>query len=115
MLTIKNIDKVIGMMCFGRDIYHISNHRNTIGEESYVFEFDAIEDGQFPNGFNKPQEIHLMRDADADGCYKVFVMGLQLATEDRVTDYNIKDKHGLLVTMSCCLSAAKTWWSLNNK
>ena len=48
MLTIKNIDKAIGMMCYGRDIYHIRTTTNTIGEQSYVFEFDAIQDGQVP-------------------------------------------------------------------
>ena len=60
MLTIKNIDKVINMMCYGRDIYHIRTTTNTIGEQAYVFEFDAIQDGQVPMGYNKPQQIHLV-------------------------------------------------------
>ena len=115
MLTIKNIDKAIGMMCYGRDIYHVSHHTNAMGEQSYVFEFDAIQDGQVPKGYNKPQEVHLIRHTDKDGCYKVFVMGLERATHDRVTDYNIIDKHALWVTISSCLERAKIWWSVNNK
>ena len=110
MLTIKNIDKAIGMMCYGRDIYHIRTTTNTIGEQSYVFEFDAIQDGQVPKGFNKPTEVHLIRHADKDGRYKVFVMGLAATTENTVTNYNIIDKHGLWVVVSSCLEKAKQFW-----
>ena len=60
MLTIKNIDKVINMTCYGRDIYHVRTTTNTIGEQAYVFEFDAIQDGQVPMGYNKPTEVHLI-------------------------------------------------------
>ena len=110
MLTIKNIDKAIGMMCYGRDIYHIRTTTNTIGEQAYVFEFDAIQDGQVPMGYNKPTEVHLIRHADKDGRYKVFVMGLAATTEATVTNDSIINKHGLWVVVSYCLERAKEFW-----
>ena len=113
MLTIKNIDKVIGMMCFGRDIYHVRNHRNVVGEESYVFEFDAIEDGQVPKGYNKPQEIHLVRN-EYDGAYRLFTMGLQMATEKKVVLSEIKSMTSLLVEISEVLRTTKNWWQYSN-
>lgn len=110
MLTIKNIDKAIGMFCYGREIYHITTFTNTIGEEAYVFEFDAIQDGKVPRGYNKATEVHLIRHADKDGRYKVFVMGLAARTEVTVTNYNIIDKYGLWVIVSSCLEKAKKFW-----
>jgi hypothetical protein len=116
MLTIKNIDKVINMMCYGRDIYHVSTTTNKVNEGAYVFEFDAIQDGQVPKGFNKPQEVHLVRHADEDGNYRLFLMGLQLATEIRVNQYMIKDKQQLILKISSVLAQAETWWlSINKK
>ncbi len=97
MLTIKNIDKVKYMMCYGRDIYHISNQTNAMGEQSYVFEFDAIGDAK---DYNKPQEVHLIRNADNDGNYRLFVMGLQLISETKVNQYTIKDKQQLVLKIS---------------
>ena len=114
MLTIKNIDKIINMMCYGRDIYHVRNDKNKTGQESYVFEFDAIQDGQVPKDYNKPIEVHLMRDADADGHYELFVMGLQMATRIKVKEGRIKDKQTLILDISQVLSNAKDWWDRSN-
>jgi len=113
MLEIKNIDKVINMTCYGRPIYHISNFRNKQGEESYVFEFDAIEDGQVPTGYNKPQQIHLVRN-EYDGAYRLFTMGLQMATEKKVVLSEIKSMTSLLVEISEVLRTTKNWWQYSN-
>jgi hypothetical protein len=109
MLIIKNIDKVMNMTCYGRQIYNISTHRNKIGEESYVFEFDAIEDGQVPTGYNKPKEIHLVRN-EYSGTYRLFCMGLQVATERRIDLSEIKCLTSLLVEISEVLRKTKYWW-----
>jgi len=114
MLTIKNIDKIINMMCYGRDIYHVRNFKNKTGEESYVFEFDAIEDGQVPKGWNREQQVHLMRNADADGYYKLFLMGLEMATKLKVKEGRIKDKQTLILDISQVLSNGKDWWENSN-
>ena len=111
MLTIKNIDEVIGDKCYGRSIYHISRHINALDEHSYVFEFDAIEDAE---DYNKSQEVHLIRNLNNSGEYRLFVMGLQLGTESKVKLDVIKDKQQLLVEISICLSKAKTWWKNSN-
>ena len=113
MLEIKNIDKVINMTCYGRQIYNISTHRNKTGEESYVFEFDAIEDGQVPTGYNKPQQIHLVRN-EYDGAYRLFTMGLQMATEKKVVLSEIKSMTSLLVEISEVLRTTKNWWQYSN-
>lgn len=109
MLEIKNIDRAINMTCYGRPIYHISTHKNKLGEESYVFEFDAIEDGQVPTGYNKPKEIHLVRN-EYSGTYRLFTMGLQMATEKKVVLSEIKCMTSLLVEISEVLRTTKNWW-----
>jgi len=112
MLTIKNIDKVINMTCYGRDIYHVTTHTNKVGQESYVFEFDLIDSGD--GGWNKPQDVHLVRN-EYNGTYGLFTMGLQLATERRLILAEIQHFTSLLVEISEVLRKTKTWWSANNK
>ena len=112
MLTIKNIDKVINMTCYGRDIYHVTTHTNKVGQESYVFEFDLIDSGD--GGWNKPQDVHLVRN-EYNGTYGLFTMGLQVATERRIVLSEIKCLTSLLVEISEVLRKTKTWWSANNK
>ena len=111
MLTIKNIDKVINMTCYGRQIYHINTHKNTIGEESYVFEFDLIDSGD--GGWNKPQDVHLVRN-EYNGTYGLFTMGLQVATERRVSLLEVKCLTTLLVEISEVLKTTKKWWKHSN-
>ena len=107
MLTIKNIDRIRNMKCYGREIYHIRNHKNTVGQESYVFEFDLIDSGD--GGWNKPQDVHLVRN-EYNGTYGLFCMGLQVATERRIEMSKIKDFPDLLVEISLVLKKAKDWW-----
>lgn len=117
MLTIKNIDKVINMTCYGREIYHVSNHTNALGEHAYVFEFDAIQDGQVPKGYNKPQEVHLIRN-EHNGTYRLFCMGLQLGTERKLILAEIQHFTFLLVEISEVLRKTHHWWTnsnINNK
>ena len=106
MLTIKNIDKIIGMMCYDREIYHIHCQTNQIGEESYVFEFKSCGSG---GDYNKPQEVHLMKNKTNDA-YKLFVMGLETVTKRYVVTSDIKCITTLMVKISHCLSQAKYWW-----
>jgi len=112
MLTIKNIDKVINMTCYGRDIYHVHTETNKANEQSYVFEFDLIDSGD--GGWNKPQDVHLVRN-EYNGTYGLFTMGLQVATERRIVLSEIKCLTSLLVEISEVLRKTKTWWSANNK
>ena len=107
MLTIKNIDKVINMTCYGRDIYHVTTHTNKVGQESYVFEFDLIDSGD--GGWNKPQDVHLVRN-EYNGTYGLFCMGLQVATERRIEISEVKCLTSLLVEISEVLRKTKYWW-----
>jgi len=111
MLTIKNIDKAINMTCYGREIYHVNHHTSAIGENSYVFEFDLIDSGD--GGWNKPQEVHLIRNEDK-GTYRLFTMGLQLATEKKVDISEIKCLTSLLVEISEVLRRTKYFWDNSN-
>ncbi len=112
MLTIKNIDKVINMTCYGREIYHITTTTNKIGEQSYVFEFDLIDSDV--RGWNKPLEVHLVRN-EHNGTYRLFTMGLQLATERKLILAEIQHFTSLLVEISEVLRKTKYWWETNNK
>lgn len=113
MLTIENIDKAIGMTCNGREIYHITTSTNRIGEDSYVFEFDSIEDEQSPIGYNKSKEVHLVRN-EYNGTYRLFTMGLQVATERRVSLSEVKCLTSLLVEISEVLRTTRNWWQYSN-
>jgi len=110
MLTIKNIDKIINMTCYGRKIYHVNIYTNALGEKSYVFEFDAILDG---NGYNKQQEVHLIRNKK-NGTYRLFCMGLQLGTERKIVLSEVKCLTSLLVEISEVLRTTKHWWDNSN-
>ena len=107
MLTIKNIDKVINMNCYGRPIYHVREFTNSVGQGAYVFEFDIHESGF--GGWNAPQEVHLVRN-EFDGTYGLFTMGLQLATERRLILAEIQHFTSLLVEISEVLRTTKYWW-----
>jgi hypothetical protein len=107
MLTIKNIDKVINMKCYGRPIYHVREFTNSVGQGAYVFEFDIHESGF--GGWNAPQEVHLVRN-EFDGTYGLFTMGLQLATERRLILAEIQHFTSLLVEISEVLRTTKYWW-----
>jgi hypothetical protein len=108
MLTIKNIDRIRNMKCYGREIYHIRNHKNAVGQESYVFEFDLI-DGSGVGEWGTPKEVHLVRN-EYNGTYGLFTMGLQMATERRIEISKIKDLPDLLVEISLVLKKTKDWW-----
>jgi hypothetical protein len=107
MLTIKNIDKVINMTCYGRPIYHVREFTNSVGQDAYVFEFDIHESGF--GGWNAPQEVHLVRN-EFDGTYGLFTMGLQVATERRLILAEIQHFTSLLVEISEVLRTTKYWW-----
>jgi hypothetical protein len=107
MLTIKNIDKVINMTCYGRPIYHVREFTNSVGQGAYVFEFDIHESGF--GGWNAPQEVHLVRN-EFNGTYGLFTMGLQLATERRLILAEIQHFTSLLVEISEVLRTTKYWW-----
>lgn len=111
MLTIKNINKAINMTCYGRSIYDVSNYTNSLGEQSYVFEFDLIDSGH--GGWNKPQEVHLIRN-EHNGTYRLFCMGLQLGTERKVHLSEVKCLTSLLVEISEVLRTTKYWWDNSN-
>lgn len=110
MITIKNIDKIINMTCYGRPIYHVSSYTNKLSESAYVFEFDAILDGK---GYNKPQEVHLIRN-EKNGTYRLFCMGLQLVTERKVDLTEVKCLTSLLVEISEVLKKTKYFWDNSN-
>ena len=107
MLEIKNIDKIINMTCYGRPIYHVREHINSVGQGEYIFEFDLHGSGF--GGWNAPQEVHLVRN-EYNGTYGLFTMGLQVATERRVVLSEIKCLTTLLVEISLVLKKAKDWW-----
>jgi len=107
MLTIKNIDKVINMTCYGRPIYHVREFTNSVGQGAYVFEFDIHESGF--GGWNAPQEVHLVRN-EFDGTYGLFTMGLQVATERRLILAEIQHFTFVLVEISEVLRTTKYWW-----
>lgn len=81
-----------------------------MGESFYAFYFGPIGDGV---DWNKSIEVRLSRDADEGGGYRIFVMGLQVATENNILLKDIKTKDGLAWEITTVLAKTKLWWETN--
>ena len=99
MLTIKNIEFMVGYTCNSRTIkefYNVSNQR--MGYDSYVFAFKD-------DGAGKPDcEVYLDRDKTAQGVYRLYVMGWAAATEIQIDNSDIKSAADLAVMITKCLA-----------
>lgn len=111
MLTIKNIDKVIGVEIFDRKLIKTEHHINATKESYYVFVFDWRGDGK---DWNNYQYVHLSRSHN-EGKYRLFVMGLQIATEIELKRIMIEKKPALIAHISQVLEKAEYWWNLKSK
>lgn len=112
MLTIQNIKKIELTFCHSRGLREVTETENKLGENFYSFHFGQIGDGK---GWNKEIEVRLSRDVkykttNGDGSYKIFVMGLQLVTENFILPSDIKSKDGLVKEITTVLDKAKHWW-----
>ena len=107
MLTIRNIKQIELTFCHSRGLREVTETENKMGDKYYSFHFGPISDGV---GWNKETEVRLGRDLDSDGGYRIFVMGLQLVTENNILPSDIKTKDGLASEISKVLAQAKWWW-----
>jgi len=80
MLQIKNITKMYGMSCNGRQVAYAGEFKDAIKhrEPHYVFRFNEIGNGV---DYAREQDIVLKREKNENGKYELFCMGLQVATE----------------------------------
>jgi hypothetical protein len=81
MLKIKNIGQIVGMLAGDRIIIEAGDYRDVLrktGKEYFVFKIGARRDG---NDYNKEHNIVLAKVAELNGKYRMFNMGLQVATE----------------------------------
>ena len=78
-----------------------------MGEHFYSFHFGPIGDRK---DWGKEIEVRLSREADRDGGYRIFVMGLQLVTENNILLKDIKTKDGLAWEITKVLARAEHWW-----
>ena len=110
MLTIENINKIIGMGYDRRKLIKIEHATNTLGQSSYVFVFESVDNKV---GWNSEQKVHLIRDPHdrVDGEWSIFVMGLQMATETRLTKPVIQSRTRMADAICICLEKSKKWWS----
>jgi hypothetical protein len=99
MLTIKNIEKMVGFSCNGRHIKQFHNNKNErMGYESYVFSFK--DDGAgYPD-----YEVYLDRDKKPQGNYKLYVMGWAAATEVEIYNSDVRSAADLAVMITKCLA-----------
>ena len=99
MLTIKNIEKMVGYVCDGRTIkefYHIHNQR--MGYDSYVFAFKD-------DGAGCPDyEVYLDRDKTEQGLYRLYVMGWAAATEIQISNSRLETASDLSSSIQKCLA-----------
>ena len=112
MLTIRNIKEIELTFCHNRGLKRVTEINSKSGERYYSFEFGPIGNGM---DWNKPLEVRLSRDVDMDGGYRIFVMGLQLVTENNILISDVKNKDGLAREISNVLAKAKHWWETDAK
>ena len=107
MLTIRNIKQIELIFCHNRGLREVTETENKSGEQYYSFHFGPIGDRK---DWGKEIEVRLSREADRDGGYRIFVMGLQLVTENNILPSDIKTKDGLVNEITKVLAKAKHWW-----
>ena len=112
MLTIKNIKQLELNFCYQRGLREVTETENKMGDKYYSFHFGPIGDGK---GWNKEIEVRLSRDVkykttNGDASYQIFVMGLQLVSENFIFPSDIKSKDGLVNEITKVLAKAKHWW-----
>ena len=81
MLKIKNIGQIVGMLAGDRIIIEAGDYRDVLrktGKEYFVFKIGARRDG---NDYNKEHDIVLAKIPEINGKYRMFNMGLQIATQ----------------------------------
>ena len=110
MLTIKNIDKLVGhhihLVGAVRRITSVHEERNMKGENVYVFTFPERLDGK---RFNEKREVRLLRTNDGRG-YELFVMGLHGITVQRLHLSDITNNRIFVTKIAEVLETAKHWW-----
>jgi hypothetical protein len=98
MLTIKNIEKMVGYSCNTRLIRGFRNQKNKMmGYDSYVFTFKDA-DGKVDI------EVYLDRDKTAQGGYRLYVMGWAALTEIQIDNSDIKSAADLATMITKCLA-----------
>ena len=111
MLTIKNIDKLVGhYINYGhgcsRKIDKVHETKNTLGEPLYVFTFIKRNDGK---RFNQRTEVRLLRKNKGKG-YELFVMGLHDVTVQRLPIEDISNNRIFVIKIAEVLKTASDWW-----
>ena len=110
-ITIKNIDKLVGNKIEDRILYKITEHTNTLNEDSYVFHFLELNSGGIGNGWNKEQQVHLMRVPQSGwSTYELFVMGLASGTVVELELKDIQNYQKVVSAISISLGKARGWW-----
>ena len=107
MLTIRNIKQIELTFCHSRGLKRVTETINNMGEHFYSFHFGPIRDGV---GWNKETEVRLKREMERNDRYEIFVMGLQLVSENFILPSDIKSKDGLAKEITTVLDKAKHWW-----
>ena len=98
MLTIKNIEKMVGYICDSRTIKEFYNlHNQRMGYDSYVFVFK--DDAGYPDC-----EVYLDRDKNEQGLYKLYVMGWAAATEIQISNSRLETASDLASSIQKCLA-----------
>ena len=107
MLTIRNIKQIELTFCHSRGLREVTETENKLGENFYSFHFGPIGDGK---EWGKEIEVRLKREADFDGSYQIFVMGLQVVSENFIKPSDFKNKEGLAREITKVLAKAEHWW-----
>lgn len=109
-ITIKNIDKILGNKIEDRILYKITDYKNSLNEEAYVFHFMEIP-GINISGWNKEQLVHLVRMPKYNtNKYELFVMGLAGTSVVELELKDIKDLQKIITALSITLGKAHNWW-----
>jgi len=110
MLKIENIGKIVGMYANGRYIVEAGDYYDRLrkdGKDFFVFKIEKQHNG---SEYNSEFDVVLSKGKNENGNYRMFVMGLQRATEVEVSDDYIKAPMELVLAIRNTLVKAQTYY-----
>ena len=113
MLTIKNIDKIVGLLANGREIVEAGDYVDSLrknGKDYFVFKIARVKDGI---DYNKEHDIVLTKETNENGKYCMFNMGLQIRTEIELHKDNLISATELAHSIRNVLVKTQTYYQTN--
>ena len=113
VLTIENIDKIVGSIVFGRKITNVEISYRFENEPNGSYVFSIEESNSYKNGFGSDCEVWLSRDNINNEGFELYFMGLHSVTETKIWPEDIKSLNRFIGRIETVLAHAKLFYDEN--